>query len=161
MVIVSNGVVIVAFVEFHKPTEIGVSRSFRIEFNSFGKLYRLKGELLLAESNDQTGAEEWFSRAIETAERQGSKAWKLRATTSMMRLWQKQGHREKAFTVLSSVYGLFTEGSATPDLADAAALYESLADARMRAEFAAGLRYVRECIPALKEGVVWVDWRWT
>jgi predicted ATPase len=124
------------------------------------ELYRLKGELLLAQSNDQVGAEEWFSRAIEIAEQQGSKAWKLRATTSLVRLWQKQGHREKAFTTLSSIYGAFTEGRGTPDLADAAALYGSLVDERMRAEFAAGLKYVRECIPSPMHGVVSVDWRY-
>ena len=124
------------------------------------ELYRLKGELLLAESNDQAGAEEWFNRAIETAERQGSRAWKLRATTSLVRLWQKQGHREKAFTSLSAVYGWFTEGRSTPDLADAAALYESLVDERNRAEFAAGLKYVRECIPPPMHGALSVDWRY-
>ena len=124
------------------------------------ELYRLKGELLLAQSNDQTGAEEWFGRSIGTAERQGSKAWALRTTMSLVRLWQKQGDREKAFTALSSVYGSFTEGNATPDLADAAALNESLLDERMRAEFAAGLRYVRDCIPAPMDGVVSVDWRY-
>jgi sigma-B regulation protein RsbU (phosphoserine phosphatase) len=124
------------------------------------ELYRLKGELLIAESNDQVGAEAWFNRAIETAEQQGSKAWKLRATTSLVRLWQKQGHREKALTTLSSVYGSFMEGSRTPDLADAAVLYESLVDERMRAEFAAGLKYVRECIPGPMAGPVSVDWRY-
>jgi serine phosphatase RsbU (regulator of sigma subunit) len=124
------------------------------------ELYRLKGELLVAESNNQAGAEEWFSRSIQTAERQGSKAWTLRATMSLVRLWQKQGHREKAFTALGSVYGSFTEGNATPDLADAAILNESLLDERMRAEFAAGLKYVRECIPAPIDGVVSVDWRY-
>ena len=72
------------------------------------ELYRLKGELLLAESDDQTAAEECFRRAIETAQRQQSKAWELRATTSLARLWQKQGRREEAFRALSAVRGLFT-----------------------------------------------------
>jgi predicted ATPase len=124
------------------------------------ELYRLKGELLLAESDDQPKAEEWFRRAIEIADWQGSRAWKLRATTSLARLWQRQGQREKAFVALSTVFGWFTEGSNSPDLVDAAALYESLADERMRAEFAAGLKYVRECIPAPMDGPVSVDWRY-
>jgi predicted ATPase/energy-coupling factor transporter ATP-binding protein EcfA2 len=124
------------------------------------ELYRLKGELLLAESDDQPKAEEWFRRAIETADRQGSKAWKLRATISLARLWQRHGQREKAFAALSAVFGWFTEGGNTPDLVEAAALYESLADERMRAEFAAGLKYVRECIPAPMAGPVSVDWRY-
>ena len=124
------------------------------------ELYRLKGELLLAQSNDQSQAEEWFRRAIETADRQGSKAWKLRATTSLARLWQKHGQREKAFAALSAVYAWFTEGNTTPDLVEAAALHESLSDQRMRAEFAAGLKYVRDCIPAPMDGPVSVDWRY-
>jgi len=124
------------------------------------ELYRLKGELVLAQSNDRTAAEEWFSRSIMTAKRQGSKAWTLRTTMSLVRLWQKQGDREKAFTALSSIYGSFSEGNATPDLADAAALNGSLLDERMRAEFAAGLRYVRDCIPAPMDGAVSVDWRY-
>jgi serine phosphatase RsbU (regulator of sigma subunit) len=124
------------------------------------ELYRLKGELLLAQSNDQPGAEAWFRRSIETAERQGSKAWTLRTTMSLVRLWQKQGDREKAFTALGSAYGSFTEGNTTPDLADAAALNVSLLDERMRAEFAAGLKYVRDCIPAPMDGLVSVDWRY-
>src|SRR5262249_32977821 len=44
--------------------------------------HRLKGELLLAESYDQTAAESSFRQAIETARRQQSRAWELRATTS-------------------------------------------------------------------------------
>jgi tetratricopeptide (TPR) repeat protein len=39
------------------------------------ELYRLKGELLLAESRDETTAEDCFRRAIETARRQQSKGW--------------------------------------------------------------------------------------
>ena len=47
-----------------------------------------------------------------------------------------------------------------PDLVDAAALLESLGDERMRAEFAAGIKYVRDCIPPPMEGLVSVDWRY-
>jgi serine phosphatase RsbU (regulator of sigma subunit) len=75
-------------------------------------------------------------------------------------LWRKQGHSEKAFQALSVVHGTFTEGFATPDLMDAAALLESLSDDRMRAEFAAGVKYVRDCMPAPMNGVVSVDWRY-
>jgi tetratricopeptide (TPR) repeat protein len=124
------------------------------------ELYRLKGELLLAESNSRNPAEKWFLRAIETADRYQSKAWKLRATTSLVRLWQKQGRREEAFKAISTVYGTFTEGFNTPDLLDAATLLDSLVNERMRAEFAAGLKYVRDCIPSPIGGLVSVDWRY-
>ncbi len=124
------------------------------------ELYRLKGELLLAELDDRSAAEECFRRAVEIAERQQSKAWKLRATMSLARLWQKQGRRKDAFTALSAAYGMFTEGFTMPDLVDASALLETLTTERMRAEFAAGIKYVRDCIPAPMDGSVSVDWRY-
>jgi predicted ATPase/energy-coupling factor transporter ATP-binding protein EcfA2 len=124
------------------------------------ELHRLEGELLLAESNDQTAAEGCFRRAIESADRHQSKAWKLRATISLAGLWQKQGRREEAFTALSAVHSLFAEGYTMPDLVDAAALVENLGNQRMRAEFAAGIKYVRDCIPSPMEGLVSVDWRY-
>ena len=124
------------------------------------ELHRLKGELLLGESDDQTAAEECFRRAVETARRQQSKAWELRATTSLARLWQKQGRREEAFRALSAVRGVFNESFTLPDLMDAGTLLENLGDERMRAEFAAGIKYVRDCIPPPMDGLVSVDWRY-
>jgi serine phosphatase RsbU (regulator of sigma subunit) len=84
----------------------------------------------------------------------------LRAATSLARHWQKQGRREDALRALSTVHGAFTEGFTMPDLVDAAALLESLGDERMRSEFAAGIKYVRDCIPAPMDGLVSVDWRY-
>jgi GFO/IDH/MocA C-terminal domain len=124
------------------------------------ELQRLEGELVLAESGNQTIAAECFQRAVATARRQQSKAWELRAMVSLARLWRKQGRSEKAFEALSVVHGTFTEGFTTPDLMDAAALLESLSDDRMRAEFAAGVKYVRDCMPAPMNGLVSVDWRY-
>jgi serine/threonine protein kinase/predicted ATPase len=92
------------------------------------ELYRLKGELLLSESSDQgIAAEGCFRQAIETARRQHSRAWELRATMSLARLWQRQDRREEARSALAAVYGTYTEGFTTPDLVDAKALLESLA----------------------------------
>jgi predicted ATPase len=92
------------------------------------ELHRLKGELLLAETPDQAaGAEDCFRQAIETARRQQSKAWELRATMSLARLWQRQGCRDETRAALAAVYGTFTEGFTTPDLVEAVALLESLA----------------------------------
>jgi class 3 adenylate cyclase/predicted ATPase len=91
------------------------------------ELHRLKGELFLAESPEQVGAAEGcFRQAIETARRQQSRAWELRATMSLARLWQRQGRRDEAFAALAAVYGTFTEGFKTPDLLDARALLDSL-----------------------------------
>jgi predicted ATPase len=92
------------------------------------ELFRLRGELLLAESRDETAAEDCFRRAIETARRQQSKGWELRATMSLARLWQRQGRRDEARHALEAIYGTYTEGFTTPDLVDAKALVESLAE---------------------------------
>jgi serine/threonine protein kinase/predicted ATPase len=92
------------------------------------ELHRLKGELLLAESPDQAAAAEGcFRDALATAQRQQSKAWELRAATSLARLWQRQGRRDEARAALAPLYNTFTEGFTTPDLVDAKALLESLA----------------------------------
>jgi tetratricopeptide (TPR) repeat protein len=91
------------------------------------ELHRLKGELHLAEANDQAAAEGCLHTAIETARRQQSRAWELRATMSLARLWQRQGRRDEARAALAAVYRTYTEGFTTPDLVDAAALLEALA----------------------------------
>jgi predicted ATPase len=70
------------------------------------ELRRLKGELLMAEAADLAAAEVYFRQAIETARRQQSKAWELRATMSLARLWQQQGRRDEARAALGAVYSL-------------------------------------------------------
>jgi predicted ATPase len=92
------------------------------------ELHRLKGELLLAESPEQEGAaEDRFTQAIETARRQQSKAWELRSTMSLARLWHRQGRGGEAHRVLAAIHATYTEGWTTPDLVEAGALLESLA----------------------------------
>jgi class 3 adenylate cyclase/predicted ATPase/MoxR-like ATPase len=98
------------------------------------ELHRLKGELHRAETNDHAAAEECFRTAIETARRQQSKAWELRATTSLARLWQGQGRNVEAREALTAVYAAYTEGFTTPDLVESKALLEELGrDAGSRA----------------------------
>ena len=92
------------------------------------ELHRVKGELLLAESPDQAAlAEDCFRRAIETAQRQLSRAWELRATTSLARLWQRQDRTDEAHLSLSAIYEKYSEGFTTPDLVDAKKLLKELA----------------------------------
>jgi predicted ATPase len=94
------------------------------------ELYRLTGELLLAESPDQgAAAEGFFRRAVDVARRQQSRAWELRATMSLARRWHQQGRGEDARAALAAVYDTYTEGFTTPDLVDAAALLQQLAPA--------------------------------
>jgi predicted ATPase len=89
------------------------------------EIYRVRGELLLVQG-DEADAEASFHRAIEVARRQSAKSWELRATTSLARLWQKQGEREEARRILAEIYGWFTEGFDTPDLIEARTLLNEL-----------------------------------
>jgi len=91
------------------------------------ELYRLKGELLLAQDEKAaSGAEAYFHQAIETAQRQKAKSLELRATMSLGRLWQRQGKQAEARHILSEVYGWFTEGFETKDLREARQLLAAL-----------------------------------
>ena len=89
-------------------------------------MHRLKGELHLAETDDQTAAEECFRTAIEIARQQQSRAWELRATMSLARLWQRQGRHAEARDTLAPIYATYTEGFTMPDLVNAQALLLSL-----------------------------------
>jgi predicted ATPase len=55
-----------------------------------------------------------------------TRGWKLRATMSLSRLWQRQGRHDEARAALAAIYNTYTEGSTTPDLVDAAALLSAL-----------------------------------
>ncbi len=70
-------------------------------------------------------AAQCFRHAIEW---RGDRAQvlELRATMSLARLLDKQGHREEARTMLAEIYGWFSEGFDTADLVDAKALLGEL-----------------------------------
>ncbi len=92
------------------------------------EIHRLKGELLLVRSAENTSeAEGCFNRAIEVARRQSAKSPELRAAMSLARLWQAAGKTAEARELLAPVYDWFTEGFDTADLKDAKALLEALA----------------------------------
>ena len=91
------------------------------------ELYRLKGELLLAQdAANAAQAEQSFRTAIEISRRQKAKSWELRATMSLARLLDKQGRRDEARAMLADIYGWFTEGFDTADLKNAKALLDKL-----------------------------------
>jgi predicted ATPase/class 3 adenylate cyclase len=97
------------------------------------ELYRLKGELALQQSSDQSRAveaETCFLKAIDIALPQHAKSLELRATTSLARLWQEQGKQKAAHQLLSEVYHWFTEGFDTKDLQEAKMLLAELAEER-------------------------------
>jgi predicted ATPase len=91
------------------------------------EFHRLRGELLLMRGGAETEVEDCFRHAIEVARRQQARSWELRATTSLCRLWQKQGKESEARPVLAAIYGWFTEGFGTRDLQEAKALLDELA----------------------------------
>ena len=92
-------------------------------------LHRVKGELLLLQNpSDVAEAEQCFRTAIEIARRQSARSEELRAKTSLARLFNKQGRRDEARSILADIYGWFTEGFDTADLKDAKALLVELAE---------------------------------
>jgi DNA-binding SARP family transcriptional activator/predicted ATPase len=91
------------------------------------ELLRLRGELLLRDSCDEPGAEACFLQAIAMARDQQAKAWELRATVSLCRLWQRTGRREAGRDLLAGIYSKFAEGFDTPDLREAKSLLGELA----------------------------------
>jgi predicted ATPase len=92
------------------------------------ELHRLKGEWFASSRRSaQTDAETCFACALGIAEDQRAMMWKLRAATSLARLWRDQGKRTEARDLLTPIYGWFTEGFDTRDLKEAKALLEQLA----------------------------------
>src|SRR5262249_39390665 len=92
------------------------------------EIARLRGVLLLRQPGTPLEeAEACFQHALDVARRQEAKSLELRAAMSLARLWQQQGKRGEAHTLLAPVYGWFTEGFDTGDLQDAKALLAELA----------------------------------
>jgi class 3 adenylate cyclase/predicted ATPase len=91
------------------------------------RLHLMKGELLLIQSDpDEQHAEGCFQQAVKVSRRQSAKYPELQAAMSLSRLWQAQGRKEEARSLLSDVYGWFTEGFDTKDLIEAKALLDEL-----------------------------------
>ncbi len=92
-------------------------------------LYRLKGEILRkigADANDDSGPEQYFLRAIESAQATGSKLCELEAATSLAELYQAESRKAEAASLLGSLYGWFTEGFDAPPLKRAETLLKEL-----------------------------------
>jgi predicted ATPase len=86
------------------------------------ELHQLRAEILLdTDGNAVEEAEALFGHS-EIARQQEAKTFERRAATSLARLWQRQGKRDAARTLLAPLYAWFTEGFDTRDLKDAKAL---------------------------------------
>jgi tetratricopeptide (TPR) repeat protein len=90
------------------------------------ELHRLAGDLAVTKGEEAGVAEGGYRHALDIARKQNSKAWELRAATSLAQLLAKQDRRQEAHQTLSGCLGGFTEGLATPDIRDAQALLATL-----------------------------------
>lgn len=86
------------------------------------QLLKLRGDCLQAATASDVEVERHYQLAIDTARGQTARSLELRATTSLCRLWQRQGKVTEAHQLLSDIYGWFTEGFDTTDLVEAKAL---------------------------------------
>ena len=93
---------------------------------SYAEALRLKG-WMLSLKGDLEGAEQNFLASLDWARSQQAKMWELRTSTSLARLWQRQGKCQEAYELLAPIYDWFTEGFDAPDLKDAKALLDELA----------------------------------
>jgi predicted ATPase len=100
------------------------------------ELMRVKGELLLQDSVDQSAviADQYFTRAIEVARRQGALMWELRSAMSLAGWRVRQGRHDEARQILAPVYDRFTEGFEMTDLRSARTMLESLPTRHVRSE---------------------------
>jgi predicted ATPase len=91
----------------------------------YAETLRLKGWVLSLKGKPD-GAERNYLASLDWARRQQAKMWELRTSTSLARLWRRQGKRQEAYGLLAPVYGWFTEGFDTKDLLDAKTLLAEL-----------------------------------
>ena len=91
------------------------------------ELFRLKGELLLAQSDQSIGAaEQCFSNALVIAQAQQAHMLELRAAISMAKLLWKQGKSDTARGILTSVHCKISGQGLNPDLLEAQHVLEQL-----------------------------------
>ena len=96
------------------------------EFCQVAELHRLKGNIYLASQPGSDAAETSFRHAIAVAQDQSSRAWELRAATSLASLCRQTGRLDEGRQILSTVYKGFTEGFGTTDLKAAKALLDQI-----------------------------------
>jgi class 3 adenylate cyclase/tetratricopeptide (TPR) repeat protein len=82
------------------------------------EILRVRGELRLKWGQIELAKTD-LHEAIALAHMMSAKSYELRATMSLARLLDQQGHRDEARAILTEIYNWFTEGFDTPDLMDA------------------------------------------
>jgi class 3 adenylate cyclase/predicted ATPase len=91
------------------------------------ELFRLKGELLLRQSDQSVHtAEQCLCEALKVAQHQNARMLELRAATSLARLWKTLNKVDEARRILYSVCAKFHEGVDNLDLSEAKTVLEEL-----------------------------------
>lgn len=88
------------------------------------EIHRLKGELLLLQGANVVEVERHYQKAIKVARHLSEITLELRATISLVRLWQNSSNYGEAWRMLEKIYSRFTEGFDTADLQEAKRLIE-------------------------------------
>ena len=92
------------------------------------ELYRVRGEMLLKrDPADAAPAEEALQTAIAVAQRQGTRAFELRAAPSLAKLHQSTGRPADAHAVLASAVQGFTPTPEMPEITEAEATLAAIA----------------------------------
>lgn len=90
------------------------------------ELTRIKGELILKETQHSPSAEACFHEALEIAAQQGARFWELRSAISLARFRIGQGRNAEAAETLRKVHGSFSEGFDIADMRTARDLIDQL-----------------------------------
>jgi predicted ATPase len=91
-------------------------------------LHRLRGDILLKHDPAKPAlAEEAFKAAVAVAKQQGSRSFGLRAALSLAKLYQSTARPDEANAVLASALRGFSPTPEMPEIAEAQALLEGLA----------------------------------
>lgn len=87
------------------------------DLSALPELIRCQGELLLAgpDSGWSGPGEELLLNAQAMAREHGMKSWELRATTSLAKLWTRQGQHTRATRELTALMDGFSEGFGSAD----------------------------------------------
>jgi len=90
------------------------------------EIHRLRGVFLKSLGSPAEEVESALRTGLKLADEQSAFLLKLRAATSLARLWRDQGKPQQGRELLAPVYGWFTEGFDTLDLQEAKALLDEL-----------------------------------
>ena len=89
------------------------------------EIFRIRANVFVAR-NEPEAATSAFTFALATAGDQRAALFELRAARDIARWWSEQNRNEEALRLLQPIYGQFTEGLDTPDLAECRELLDSL-----------------------------------